>query len=86
MLRYQADQGGRKQIFYGGAIVNSEKWIFKNSQNLLNKSPKQGGGGQVPPLPPQLRPPWKNMKNGMVPIFYKRNLLRFYWIYILDDN
>ena len=39
-------QGGRKQIFYGGAIVKSEKWIFKNSQNLL-----------VPPLPPQLRPP-----------------------------
>ena len=40
-------QGGRKQIFYGGAIVKSEKWIFKNSQNLLNKSPKHGG--QVPP-------------------------------------
>ena len=50
------NQGGRKQIFYGGAIVNSEKWIFKNSQNLLNKSPKHGG--QVLSLPPQLRPPW----------------------------
>ena len=53
-LEVTKNQGGRKQIFYGGAIVNSKKWIFKNSQNLLNKSPKHGGGGKVPP---PLRPP-----------------------------
>ena len=45
-------QGGRKQIFYGGATVNSEKRIFKNSQNLLNKSPKDGGADAPPPCPP----------------------------------
>ena len=28
-LRGEANQGGRKQIFYGGATVNSKKWIFK---------------------------------------------------------
>ena len=52
---FTQSQGGRKQIFYGGATVNSEKLIFKNSQNLLNKSPKHGGTNA--PLPPQLRPP-----------------------------
>ena len=28
-LRGEANQGGRKQIFYGGATVNSEKQILK---------------------------------------------------------
>ena len=50
-LRPGLAQGGQKQIFYGGAIVNSEKWIIKNSQNLLNKSPKHGGAS-APPAPP----------------------------------
>ena len=46
--------------FYWGAIVKSEKWIFKNSQNLLNKSPKHGGAS-APPAP-QLRPPCSNVR------------------------
>ena len=37
------DQGGRKQIFYGGLIVYSGKLFFQKLQNLLNKSPKDGG-------------------------------------------
>ena len=49
-IRIHKQQGGRKQTFYGGATVNSEKWIFKNSQNLLNKSPKDGGA-IAPPVP-----------------------------------
>ena len=35
--------GGSKFYMGGGATVNSEKRIFKNSQNLLNKSLKDGG-------------------------------------------
>ena len=51
-----SQQGGRKLIFYGGATVNSEKIFFKNSQNLLNKSPKDGGAiaPPAPPAPPPL--------------------------------
>ena len=46
--------GWAEANFLWGAIVNSEKWIFKNSQNLLNKSLKYGG--QMPP--PSSAPPW----------------------------
>ena len=61
------DQGGRKQIFYGGAIVNSEKWNFKNSQNLLNKSPKHGGAS-APPAPNSA--PWYEM--NVIPKIWKK--------------
>ena len=42
-------QGPRRHFEVGGATVNSEKFFFKNSQNLLNKSQKVGGAIAPPP-------------------------------------
>ena len=49
-------QGGRKQIFYGGATVNSKNFFSQIPKNLLNKTPKDGGAiaPPAPPAPPPL--------------------------------
>ena len=47
--------GWAEANFLWGAIVNSEKWIFKNSQNLLNKSQKHGGAIDRPKMGSQIQ-------------------------------
>ena len=46
---------GGSKFFMGGLIVYSGKLFFQKLQNLLNKSPKDGGA--IAPLAPQFRPP-----------------------------
>ena len=56
-------QGGRKQIFYGGARLNRKKSFlpkFAKFWNFYYINPKKMGG-PVPPRPPQFRPPWPSL-------------------------
>ena len=66
-----AESGWAEANFLWGAIVNSEKWILKNSQNLLNKSPKHGGASA-----PQLRPPWADLLDIPIAIDISFELLK----------
>ena len=62
------EAGWAEANFLWGAIVKSEKWIFKNSQNLLNKSPKHGGASAppAPPAPPPLQKIYSGTYNAYI--------------------